>query len=232
MEILASILSCLQDPSYPPLVGILYMHRITDKKLTGASRMNLDMLRALCGEHYFQNVVFVTSMWDTIPAGRSLGEYESREAELMTTEIWGDMIDKGATVMRYKGEQRSGVEIVDVLCKKHQASPLGIVLELKRGVELENTTAGRVLIAELRRREEKRRREQMEEEEEERLLQVQVAETQARLKQVERRNRAEAEQRHHGRQGRNRDLDRDRDHNLARDGAQVSWFTSFTRKNK
>lgn len=200
------------------------MHRITDKELTDASRMNLNMLRALCGENYFQNVVFVTSMWDTIPAGRSLKECESREAELMTTKIWGDMIDKGATVMRYKGEQRSDIDIVNVLCNKHQAPPLGIVLELKRGVELENTTAGRVLTAELRRREEKRRREQMEEEEEERLLQAQVAETQARLKQVERRNRAEAEQRHHRRQGRNRDLDRDRDrdHNLARYGAQVS----------
>ena len=121
---------------------------------------------------------------------------------------------------------------MDVLCKKDQAPALGIVLELRRGVELENTTAGCVLTAELRRREEKRRREEMEEEEEERLLQAQVAETQARLKQVERRNRAEAEQRHHRRQGRNRNLDRDRDHNLARDGAQVSWFTSFTRKNK
>ena len=45
-------------------------------------------------------------MWGTIPAGRLLREYESREAELMTTEIWGDMIDKEATIMRYKGEER------------------------------------------------------------------------------------------------------------------------------
>ena len=59
----------------------------------------------------------------------------------MTTEIWGDMIDKEATIMRYKGEQRSGTDIVDVLCKKLQAPALGIVLEFKRGVELENTTA-------------------------------------------------------------------------------------------
>ncbi len=86
MEILASIVSCLQDRRYPPLVGIIYMHRITDKKLTGASRMNLDMLQALCGEHYFQNVLLVTSMWDTIPPGRLLMEYESREAELISPE--------------------------------------------------------------------------------------------------------------------------------------------------
>ena len=116
---------------------------------------------------------------------------------------------------------------MDVLCKNLQAHALGIVLEFKRGVELENTTAGCVLTAELRRRE-KRRHEQMEEEEEERLLQARVAETQARLKQVERRNRAEAEQRHHRRQGSNRDLDRDRYHSLARDGPQVSWFTSLS----
>jgi hypothetical protein len=72
--------------------------------------------------------------------------------------------------MRYKGEQRSGIDIVDVLCKKDQTPALGVVLELRRGVELENTTAGRVLTAELGRREEKRRREQMKEEEEGRLL--------------------------------------------------------------
>jgi hypothetical protein len=66
------------------------MHRVTDKTLTGASRMNLDMLRTLCGEHYFQKILFVTSMWDIISAGQLLREYGSREAELMTTEIWGD----------------------------------------------------------------------------------------------------------------------------------------------
>ncbi|KAF8858760.1 P-loop containing nucleoside triphosphate hydrolase protein [Acephala macrosclerotiorum] len=228
MEILASIVSCLQDRRHPPLVGIIYMHRITDKKLTGASRMNLDMLRALCGEHYFQNVLLVTSMWDTIPTSRPLIEYESREAELRSAEFWGDLIDKGATMMRYNGERGSGIDIVDVLCKKHQAPALGIVLELQRGVELENTTAGRVLTAELRRREEKRRREQEEDEEEERLLQAQVAETQAQLKRVERRNMAEAEHGHHRRQEGNRDRDR----NLAWHGAQASWLPGFHKKRK
>jgi hypothetical protein len=218
MEILASIVSCPQDRRYPPLVGIIYMHRITDKKLTGASRMNLDMRRALCGEHYFQNVLLVTSMWDTIPPSRPLTEYESREAELMSTEFWGDLIDKGATMMRYNREQGSGIDIVDMLCKKHQAPALGIELELQRGVELEKTTAGRVLTAELRRREEKRRWEQEEDEEEERLLQAQVAQTQAQLEHIERRNLAEAEHSYHRRQEGNRDR------NLAWHGAQMSWF--------
>jgi len=186
------------------------------------------MLQALCGEHYFQNILLVTSMWDTIPASRPLMEYESREAELMSAEFWGDLIDKGATMMRYNGERGSGMDIVDETCKKHQAPTLGIVLELQRGVELENTTAGRVLTAELRRREEKRRREQEEEEEEERLLQAQVAETQAQLKRVERRNMAEAEHGHYGRQGGNRDRDR----NLAWHGAQESWFVGFHKKRK
>lgn len=228
MEILASIVSCLQDRRYPPLVGIIYMHRITDKKLTGASRMNLDMLQALCGEHYFQNVLLVTSMWDTIPASRPLIEYESREAELVSAEFWGNLIDKGATIMRYNEERGSGIDIVDVLCKRHQAPALGIILELQRGVELENTTAGRVLTAELRRREEKRRREQEEDEEEERLLQAQVAETQAQLKRVERRNMAEAEHAHHRRQEGNRDLNL----NLAWHGARESWFVGFHKKRK
>ena len=51
MDILVSIVSSLQYRRYPPLLGIIYMHRVTDKKLAGACRMNLDMLRALCGEH-------------------------------------------------------------------------------------------------------------------------------------------------------------------------------------
>ncbi|RDL31500.1 uncharacterized protein BP5553_09709 [Venustampulla echinocandica] len=194
MEILASIASYIRDPRHAPPVGVIYMHRITDKKMTGASRMNLEMLRAVCGEHYFQNVVLVTSMWDTIPAARPLSEFEAREAELMaSTEFLGDLVDKGANPRRYLGDGPSATQIVDVLCNKHQAPPLKITLELSRSMQIEDTTAGRILTAELRKREKKRLHEIEEEREEERMLRAELAETEAKVRDNERRLRAEIE---------------------------------------
>jgi hypothetical protein len=75
------------------LNGIIYMHRITDVRMGGASTRNLRTFRTLCGEDCLPNVLLVTSMWDTLlcsPGGRALGE--QREAELIKVpEFWGVM---------------------------------------------------------------------------------------------------------------------------------------------
>ncbi|CAE6491378.1 unnamed protein product [Rhizoctonia solani] len=47
--------------------GILYIHRITDNKMTGSTLQNLRVLEKLLGSQALQNLVFVTNMWSNQP---------------------------------------------------------------------------------------------------------------------------------------------------------------------
>src|SRR5262245_53143547 len=57
------------------LTGIIYLHRITDVRMTNASVRNLTLFRKLCGEDNLSNVILVTNRWEMI--GKS--EAEARE---------------------------------------------------------------------------------------------------------------------------------------------------------
>ncbi|KAF7771742.1 hypothetical protein Agabi119p4_6053 [Agaricus bisporus var. burnettii] len=48
------------------LSGILFLHRITDNRMTNTLVRNLDMFENLCGNGAFSNVRFVTTHWDQL----------------------------------------------------------------------------------------------------------------------------------------------------------------------
>jgi hypothetical protein len=167
MEILQAVVEYINDTSTPPIAGIIYLHPITDQKITGSARKNLEMLKAVCGEHFFQDIVLTTTMWNTVPESREF-DMQRREKEL-TNGMWKDMLEKGSGYARYVGTSTSGVEIVNKILDRGKNQPLlKIIKEIKDGVKLEDTAAGQIITAELRKREEKRRQEEAEEEEEER----------------------------------------------------------------
>ena len=47
------------------LAGIIYLHRITDVRISGSSLRNLKIFKALCVEekNVFKHVVLATTMW-------------------------------------------------------------------------------------------------------------------------------------------------------------------------
>lgn len=161
MEILDSLMKFLRGEQL--VDGVIYMHNIRDRRMTGSSVMNLNMVRAICGEHFFSHLVLVTSMWD----GATKGEAEMREHELISSpELWENMITKGAIAKRFAGDHASGIDILDCITYKPKSLPLGIQIELRDGRGLADTTAGQVITTETRRREERLRKEQQEEMEE------------------------------------------------------------------
>lgn len=189
MEVLSTIVTYVNSSPRLRIVGIIYMHRIIDKRVTATSRMNLRMLQALCGEHFYQNVVLTTTMWDTAPVGL-LADLERREAELnASSAYWAGMLEKGSGYARYLGTAVSGKGVVDACISKYDPPALNIALEMRNGISLEDTAAGRILTAELRKREEKKRRELIEEAEEEEMekdaLLAQKMETEAQLRDME-----------------------------------------------
>ncbi|CAE7216659.1 unnamed protein product [Rhizoctonia solani] len=71
-EHLALIAVCLSElyesaQHQPHIHGVLYVHRITDNRMTGSSITNLRVFRKLIGPHVFKNLVFVTNRWTNPP---------------------------------------------------------------------------------------------------------------------------------------------------------------------
>ncbi|RDW72915.1 hypothetical protein BP6252_06822 [Coleophoma cylindrospora] len=222
IDILNSIVSYLQ--SHRPVMGIIYMHRITDKRMTGTTLMNLQILQALAGVQFLKNVVCVTSMWNTIPSSVPREEIERREAQLIaSTEFWGSMIDAGARPERFLGERASALRIVDLLCERtaQQVPQLGILTELAEGCSLEDTSAGKILTAELRRKEEKRLRELREEEEEDKR---ELEEARMRARDEEKRSAKSSKVKTKKGRSESRSRPAETEGDFARVAALSSWF--------
>lgn len=139
------------------------MQRITDRRMTGASFLNLQMFQAFCGEKYFPQVVLVTTMWNKIwDNNAAQQELLTRERELATTpEFWGDMIAHGAKVKQFHGDRASGLNIIKLLYQQEHARRPCIMKQFDQGYMLPDTVAGQVMTAEIIRQErgEKRRKE-------------------------------------------------------------------------
>ncbi|KAK8026501.1 hypothetical protein PG991_003557 [Apiospora marii] len=48
------------------LAGIIYLHRITDNRVSGSALRNLRMFKELCGQDVYKHVILATSMWNKL----------------------------------------------------------------------------------------------------------------------------------------------------------------------
>ena len=137
------------------LTGILYLHRISDNRMTGVAVKNLRLLRNLCGTSNLGHVSLTTTMWDATP----LADGERREQELLSDpRFWGRLQADGATVRRYQNSKDDATSIVAELLERSPVV-LQIQKELAKGDSLLDTTAGRSLNDELGKEEKKTRTE-------------------------------------------------------------------------
>ncbi|KAJ1301638.1 hypothetical protein OPQ81_008883 [Rhizoctonia solani] len=158
-EHLALIAVCLSEmyesaQHKPHIHGVLYVHRITDNRMTGSSITNLRVFRKLIGPHVFKNLVFVTNRWTNPPDPRHI----KFEDELVhDDQYFGRAIKAGA---------RGGVDyriVEDSTCTQAQETLLDLFLEydpellqIQRDLTDENkaigdTEAGRVVFEDLNR---------------------------------------------------------------------------------
>ena len=128
------------------LTGIIYLHRISDNRMSGPAFKNLEMFRLLCGDRALPNVVLATTRWSNPMHKQEYQEQQERQAELISRpEYWGDLIRQGATSALYDGTYSSALSIISIL---ETCSPL--VLDIQRqmvddGYPLLQTAAGRCL---------------------------------------------------------------------------------------
>ncbi|KAI6104659.1 hypothetical protein EDD16DRAFT_261503 [Pisolithus croceorrhizus] len=94
------------------LSGIIYMHRITDRWLSGPVRRNLDIFARLCGDKAAFGMRLVTTMWDEVK-DRALAENSVWQLE---ANFWRPLIDAGARHRRFEGNSsRCAWGIIDDL---------------------------------------------------------------------------------------------------------------------
>lgn len=132
-------MACFLSAAYQDqirLSGIIYLHRITDVRLTGTALKNLSMFKKLCGDDYFKNVILATTMWGNLEGGELTPEVgERREEELVENKaFWGFMMDRGSRISRHSGTRDSALAIVSSLI----GLPSRPVLDIQREMVDEN----------------------------------------------------------------------------------------------
>ncbi|TRX92169.1 hypothetical protein FHL15_007036 [Xylaria flabelliformis] len=136
------------------LSGIIYLHPISDTRMTHHATKNLQMFQKLTGEKNLGNVVLATSMWDRVPFEEGL----LREAELKD-KFWKLLITCGAKAMRHEGTPESAQAIARTLMAK---KPFFVQLQKEMGRDnkaLRDTAAGQQVMMELIRIREEHKRE-------------------------------------------------------------------------
>lgn len=93
----------------PNVGGVIYFHPITNSRLTGSARTNIDIFQQICGSDFFGQVAFVTTMWNKISRGQ-LPRFEKLEKELRGK--LHDMTDKGTVIFQFDSNQIESVKAV------------------------------------------------------------------------------------------------------------------------
>ncbi|KIJ63778.1 hypothetical protein HYDPIDRAFT_112732 [Hydnomerulius pinastri MD-312] len=144
-EILRLIANWLEKTyrGHVKLSGVIYLHRITDNRMSGSVCKNLTMFCNLCGDTAANRVRLVTTMWDKAKDRRVA---EDRETQLKG-EFWEPLIRQKAVVARFENTGASAWGIIDDLIAHGDAKEALLLQEelVEVGVRLNETTAGKAL---------------------------------------------------------------------------------------
>jgi hypothetical protein len=132
------------------LAGVLYLHRISDNRVSGSALKNFNLLECICGYDAAPRVFFITTMWEA--SGKDYEEGLLRESRLVTTrEFWGRFCRFGSQTKRWRGDESSALSIIDSLISLSDSDGYKSLLIQKEIVDedksLKETTAGQELLS-------------------------------------------------------------------------------------
>ncbi|KAL0954456.1 hypothetical protein HGRIS_003432 [Hohenbuehelia grisea] len=126
------------------LTGVIYTHRITDNRMTGAPIKNLPMFSELCGDEAARGVVLATTMWGKL---KSPEVGTKRLNELLKT-TWKPMIESGSCADQFLDGYQSAWNIIDLVIERWKTRTVLLqeeMVNLKK--RLGETSAGDTLYA-------------------------------------------------------------------------------------
>lgn len=121
------------------LSGIIYLHKITDNRMDGASMKSLRLFRSLCGEDNLSNVILGTTMWGLVDEATGV----KREKDL-EENYWKEMMDKKTSMRRISTNPDDAKILVESFLR-NMPFVTQIQEELKKGTPLSQTGAGAAL---------------------------------------------------------------------------------------
>jgi len=98
------------------LAGVVYLHDIHHDQMhiTGKA---LSMIESLCGVEGVRKVVLATTMWSEVSQDAG-----GRRENILRAKYWKYMLDRGSTITRFDGKQRSAQEIVNSVLARNKRS--------------------------------------------------------------------------------------------------------------
>ncbi|PPQ72512.1 hypothetical protein CVT26_004027 [Gymnopilus dilepis] len=99
------------------LGGVIYLHDISQPRMLGTYRKNLDMFSKLCGKDAWDSVLLVTNKWGEVK--EDVGG--KREVQLRD-KFWGEMLKHGAQMSRFFNDSSSAWTIVQELLMRSMKS--------------------------------------------------------------------------------------------------------------
>ncbi|KAL8720099.1 MAG: hypothetical protein Q9181_007961 [Wetmoreana brouardii] len=131
------------------LSGVIYLHRITDPRMSGSAIKNLELLKLLCGKQAFPIVSLVTTRWNEFAEGSTDFQMAiDRESQLCAGEkFWAPMIEAGSSVFRHGRPDLSSTSIIiESILQGQRKASLAIQTEMViQKLCLNMTSAGRFL---------------------------------------------------------------------------------------
>ncbi|UPK94699.1 hypothetical protein LCI18_005634 [Fusarium solani-melongenae] len=134
------------------LAGILYLHRISDNRVSSSAMKNFTLLEKICGPSGASRVFLVTTMWNLTDEGKlSHQEAKMREIRLVSTmEFWGTLFQQGSQNSRWRGDAKTALAIICELISLNDREGY-VVQQIRRelvdkGKDLKETMAGRELL--------------------------------------------------------------------------------------
>jgi len=92
------------------ITGILYLHKINEKRMTQPPFPHYQMFQRLCGEGFHARVLLVTTMWEKL-----LNQDAGERKKVILERHWSKMIDKGSAVVCHNGDKQSAWDVVMAL---------------------------------------------------------------------------------------------------------------------
>jgi len=122
----------------------VYLHNISDNRITGSALKNLRIFTSLCGQRAMPNVILATTMWDKVD------EHEggAREEELKSG-LWREMVANGCKIARFRGTYESAWNIIGGRSERSDAAVLLQREVVDDQLRLNETQAGVALNKEL-----------------------------------------------------------------------------------
>ena len=129
------------------LTGIVFLQPINQTRLQGSEMRRNRLFKKLLGEDAYSRVVIATTMWDQVSEKEAAARQDQRRAR---NDVWGDMVSRGARVVRHDNTQESATGILRSLTCFATPIELQIQRELAdSGGRVALTSAGRQLDADL-----------------------------------------------------------------------------------